>query len=199
MESRLNESGDLESVVASELAQTVEVPSFDDILRVLVDPPAAPKRRGKVREPSSLSSAGPTATRRVNYFAREAANAALGAAGEDFVVNYERARLCAAGQDALAGRIEHVSRTRGDGDGFDILSFERSGKERLIEVKTTRNGSQAPFYVTRNELVVSRREADCYHLYRVFRFRTTPRLFVLSGAFTDHFDLDPTQYVARIA
>ena len=41
----------------------------------------------------------------------------------------------------LAARVDRVSETRGDGLGYDVLSFETSGRERLIEVKTTNYGA----------------------------------------------------------
>jgi hypothetical protein len=56
------------------------------------------------------------------------------------VLNFGRARLIAAGKHALAERIEHTSHMHGDAAGFDILSFEASGAERLIEVKTSKSG-----------------------------------------------------------
>jgi hypothetical protein len=81
----------------------------------------------------------------VNYLAREAVNQSLGAAGEEFVVRYELARLLAARADCLASKIERVAVTSGDSAGFDALSIEESGKERLIEVKTSRYGCETPF------------------------------------------------------
>ena len=136
---------------------------------------------------------------RVNYLALEARNASLGAAGEEFVLRYERARLIHAGKDELADRIEHVSQTVGDYEGFDIRSYEVSGSDRLIEVKTTAYGKDTPFYLTRNELETSRDHARHYHLYRVFRFRGDPRLFGVRGALDEACVLDPTQYVGWVA
>ncbi|MDE2002102.1 MAG: hypothetical protein KGJ25_01095, partial [Betaproteobacteria bacterium] len=45
---------------------------------------------------------------------------------------FERARLIAAGKERLAAKIEHASRSQGDGAGFDILSFDATGAERLF-------------------------------------------------------------------
>lgn len=95
-------------------------------------------------------------------------------------------------------RVEHVSKLKGDGAGFDILSFETGGQERLIEVKTTNFGRYTPFYVTFNELEVSRHAAPQYHLYRVFGFQTMPRLFTKPGALDQNFSLEPSNYVARL-
>jgi hypothetical protein len=128
----------------------------------------------------------------------EARNSALGQAGEQFVLDFERARLIAGDRPRLADRVEQVSLTRGDFEGFDILSFDVAGKEQLIEVKTTRYGEYTPFYVTRNELDRSREDSDRYHLYRVFGFRKQPKLFTLAGPVDQSCQLDASQYVARV-
>ena len=62
----------------------------------------------------------------------------------------------AAGQKVLANRVEHVSQTKGDGLGYDVLSFDASAKERFIEVKTTSFGKETPFFISRNEVEFSR-------------------------------------------
>ena len=134
----------------------------------------------------------------MNYLEREASNRSLGLAGEKFVINYERARLIHAGAEKLASKIEHVAKEKGDGAGFDVLSFERSGDERLIEVKTTKYGAHTPFYISRNELEVSKSESVRYHLYRVYEFRKEAQLFTLRGAFSETCTLDATNYVARV-
>ena len=122
----------------------------------------------------------------------------VGLAGEEFVINFERARLIHAGVEKLASKIEHVAKEKGDGAGFDVLSFEKSGDERLIEVKTTKYGVHTPFYISRNELEVSKSESVRYHLYRLFDFRERPQLFTLHGALSKTCTLDATNYVARV-
>lgn len=134
----------------------------------------------------------------VDFLSREAENRSLGMAGEEFVIGYERARLMAAGADRLAEKVEQVSLTCGDGAGFDVLSFEENGCERLIEVKTTKYGSATPFYVSSNELAVSKRQQDKYRVYRVFDFKLRPRFFQRRGCIDDAFALKPAQYEARI-
>lgn len=69
-------------------------------------------------------------------------NASLGAAGEKFVFEVEHQRLWEAGKRRLAEKTEHVAATQGDGLGYDIASSEGSGRERFIEVKTTRFGAR---------------------------------------------------------
>jgi hypothetical protein len=134
-----------------------------------------------------------------DYLAQEARNRSLGLAGELFVAELEARRLHAAGNKALSERVEHVAATQGDGPGYDVLSFEEDGRERLIEVKTTSFGQLTPFYVSRNELTRSQSDAERYQLYRIFSFRDKPQLFRLAGAISDHCSLDAVSYLARVA
>lgn len=125
-----------------------------------------------------------------DYIARESRNIALGTAGEELVLKYEQERLSRAGYDRLADKVEHVSRTQGDGLGFDILSFEPSGKERFIEVKTTAFAKETPFFATAREVTFARENFDQYNLYRVFTFKKSPKCFVLKGSIDQHCELD---------
>ncbi|MEO7200421.1 MAG: DUF3883 domain-containing protein [Dokdonella sp.] len=131
-----------------------------------------------------------------DYLAREARNRSLGLAGELFVLELEARRLYAEGKRVLSERVEHVAVSQGDGLGYDILSFERDGRERLIEVKTTAFGELTPFYVSRNEIARSKVDADKYRLYRLFDFREKPRVFQLPGSIDVHCTLDPVTYLA---
>ena len=133
-----------------------------------------------------------------SYLEREARNSSLGAAGEDLVMAHEHHRLWEAGARALADRVEHVARTRGDGLGYDVLSFEPDGRERFIEVKTTRFGIMTPFFATANEVRRSSELATRYHIYRVFSFDRAPRFYVRPGALGTSFDLEPTVYRASL-
>ena len=89
-----------------------------------------------------------------------------------------------------------MSATKGDGLGYDVLSFEPDGRERFIEVKTTAFGIEAPFYVTKRELAVSKAEAKQFRLYRLFDFRKKARMFSLAGAINERCKLDPVSYLA---
>lgn len=135
---------------------------------------------------------------RRDYLAQESRNRSLGTAGELFVVELETRRLHASGKKALSQRVEHVAATRGDGLGFDVLSFDNDGRERLIEVKTTAFGQFTPFFVTRNELARSEADSEHFHLYRLFEFRDHPRLFDMHGPIAQGFRLDPVTYLARV-
>ena len=188
LESRLQ----LHALAAADADRPMAVPEVEDILSVLVQRPATQAEASRIREPDRCIVRPTT-----NYLEREARNRSLGAAGERFVLNYERARLIHAGREGLAARIEHTSQTRGDHEGYDILSFEESGAERLIEVKTTKYGSETPFFVTRNEVSTSERQALSYQVYRLFAFRDVPRLYTLPGAIGRTCHLSATTFSAQ--
>lgn len=183
----------LHDLAAQDVERPVGVPSVDDILKALIVPPKREERAyrvaDRIRPPPRL---------KVNYLAREALNRTLGTAGEEFVVNFERARLIHGGKERLAGRVEHVSQTEGDGLGFDIWSYETNGADRLIEVKTTKYGQDTPFFVSRNEVDVSLERASVYHLYRLFDFRRSPRLFTLAGPIATYCKLEAATFLARV-
>ena len=172
---------------------------LEDIDQVFVPPPKLDQSRKSVYEVGDSPYRLRVASLGVDYLEREARFRALGKAGEEFVVQLEQQRLERAGEGQLASKVEHVSRTRGDGLGYDVLSYEIEGRERLIEVKTTKHGKETPFFVSQNEVEVSTIEADQYHLYRVFDLRRKARVYTLPGALTHTCVLDPRTYKARVA
>lgn len=129
----------------------------------------------------------------------EARNRELGRAGEEAVVEHERRRLHDLGRQDLSRQVRHVSAEIGDGLGYDVSSFDAKGTTRFIEVKTTRRAAMTPFYLSPNEVAVSTREKQRYHLYRVYRFEQDPSLFVLRGDLTRLCRLEATGYRAQVA
>lgn len=191
----LRNTPQLIALVAEEVQRPAELPTVDNILSALVEPP---KRSPQPKSSSTRAPEHTTPRPPVNYLAIEAGNRSLGQAGEEFVVRFEVARLLAVRQERLAAQVKHISVTEGDGAGYDVLSYETTGQERLIEVKTTAYGAQTPFFVTRNELMVSQVRETQYHLYRVFNFRKAPRLFQRHGRIDIQFTLTAEQYLARV-
>ncbi|MBX3375240.1 MAG: DUF3883 domain-containing protein [Phycisphaeraceae bacterium] len=135
---------------------------------------------------------------RIDWFAREQQMRTLGEAGERYVLDFERARLRRLGRADLAGRIEWTSRERGDGAGYDIQSYDMDGRDRLVEVKTTRFGAYAPFFVTTNELEVSRSTPEHYWLYRVHSFQSHARICAFPGVIEGYCSLHPSLYRAQL-
>ncbi len=180
----------LDDVAARAVDMPAEVPLVEHFDRILVDAP-----RLEMRE-RPLEPYRPSALVQRDYLAREARNRSLGRAGEEFVMHYERWRLIHRGKEKLADRIEHTAKVRGDGAGYDILSFDESGRERFIEVKTTAYAKETPFFITNGELEFANAHEQAFHIYRVFEFRRAPKLFELGGRPDRHCRLDATTYRA---
>ncbi len=167
------------------------VPEITDILTVLKDRPTGLQVPLVANDP--LSGVRRLST---DYLRREAANRALGDSGETFILADERERLIRCGHENLASRIEHTAKVKGDHEGFDILSFEANGREKLIEVKTTKYGKDTPFFPTQNEVLVSQANSTQYHLYRLFQFGNDPSLYTLPGALSTSCHLAPVTFQA---
>lgn len=133
-----------------------------------------------------------------DYLALEAANRALGLAGELSVLRREQAFLRSMGRKKLADRVEHVAQTKGDGLGYDVLSFDLTGREMWIEVKTTKYSIDVPFFVTRGEVRVSNASPEHYHLYRLYGFGSPKGtgLYRLQGDLEKSCQLDALSFEA---
>lgn len=96
----------------------------------------------------------------------------------------------------LAQGVRWVAAEEGDGAGYDILSFDLSGAERLIEVKTTNGPARTPFFLSRNERALSEERPGDWLLYRVHLFATEPRIFTLAPPLESSVDLKPETWRA---
>lgn len=193
VETQLESNASLHEATQAAVLRPATVIAVEDGASIWVPAPQPARVR---EEPASYTPRFSPARR--DYLAQEARNRSLGRAGELFVVELEARRLHALGKKVLSERVEHVAATQGDGLGYDVLSFEETGRERLIEVKTTAFGQLTPFYVSRNELARSKNDADQYRLYRLFDFRDRARVFELPGAISERCELEPVSYLARI-
>ena len=190
----LNRNPQLQEFFVLNCDEIPAAPSIEDILQSWEEMPITDSPRPM----TASETRSQYRAIKVDYLEREARNQKLGETGELFVINYERARLIRAGKASLADRIEQVSATVGPSAGFDIRSFEENGSDRFIEAKTTKYGKYAPFFLTPNQLEFSRDNAANYHLYRLFQFGKSPRLFALSGYVEERCQLKPSEYIARV-
>lgn len=193
IEDRLAKGTSLNQLVAKAVTIPVKsVPVIKNLKAIQVAPP-------RCKEVKDLVDDEPR--RRTNFIRRnfledEANNHSLGLAGEEFVLRFEHERLWRSGKRSLADRVEHVANSKGDYLGYDILSFEIGGRERLIEVKTTRYGAMNRFFASTNEVEVSEAHKHEYHLHRLFNFDKQPQFFVLSGSIRDTCQLKPVSFSA---
>jgi Domain of unknown function (DUF3883) len=191
VEDRLVAAETLNQTIANMVeAPESEISSTTGILPVQVEPPTRDKSEFRVHERSH----GERKPVLRNYLELESRNRTLGLAGEEMIIHFAHERLWRAGKRTLAERLEHVSTTQGDHLGYDIHSFEEDGRDRLIEVKTTRFGPMTPFFVSRNELGVSISRSDEYQIYRLFSFNEHPKLFVLGGSISSTCELEAVSY-----
>jgi hypothetical protein len=147
-------------------------PNFDELI-------VAPPVMSFVEEPKASYSRNPI---KINYLEREQNNRNLGILGEELVFEYEKWNLIRNGKEKLANQIKWISRDEGDGAGFDILSKNFDGRDKFIEVKTTKLSKNTPIFFSKNELDFSISEKDSFHLYRLFSFEKDAQMFMLQGS-----------------
>lgn len=194
------------SLVESVLAELIRRKSLDEILETVLtaNAPLGPIDilREAVAPPEVITDLlhgrAMARTFKRDYLALEAANQALGLAGELAVVKREQSFLHSIGRRKLADRVEHVAQTKGDGLGYDVLSFDPTGREKWIEVKTTKYAIDVPFFVTRGEVRVSSASPELYHLYRLYGFGSAKGtgLYRLEGDLEKSCKLDALSFEA---
>ena len=118
---------------------------------------------------------------KVNYLEKEQRNINLGRCGEELVLKYEKWNLIRNGKEKLADEVKWISQNEGDGAGYDILSKTINGKDKYIEVKTTKLGKETPFFFSRNELLFSTERSNDFILYRLFNFEEKAKMFMKNG------------------
>ncbi|MFO8000080.1 MAG: DUF3883 domain-containing protein [Marinilabilia sp.] len=119
---------------------------------------------------------------KTNYLEKEQQNTRLGQLGEELVLEYEKWALSRIGQDKWMKEVRWISKEEGDVAGFDILSKDFRGKDKYIEVKTTKLTSKTPIFFSRNELEFSVNHSNEYYLYRLFDFESKPQMFQKQGS-----------------
>ena len=167
-----------EQMKAKSLSPEVEIISVDDI-----------RSAATVRvSPSSVKTSVKT-----DYVLRQKENSRLGAAGEEWVLAYEKKRLISIGRKDLAKEVEWVAKDD-DSKGYDIHSYDEFGNELLIEVKTTNGSAHTPFYLSALEMAISHAQPSEYRLYRVYDFLKAPKLRIITGDLS-LLNPQPTSYI----
>jgi hypothetical protein len=141
---------------------------------VFVDPPILAPVDGPI--PDALQRL----VRKFDPVERDYRNRSLGKAGESFVVDLERHQLAQAHRTDLARKVRWIAAEDGDGAGYDVLSFDHGGRERLIEVKTTNGSARTPFFLSRNERALGTERPTDWRIYRVHLFAQEARVFIIT-------------------
>ncbi|MFJ7982228.1 DUF3883 domain-containing protein [Lysinibacillus xylanilyticus] len=145
------------------------------------------------------STSGETrAARKIDHKEANKNKHSSGLISERLVVDFEKENLIRNGRADLALKVEHISQEHGDGDGYDILSFNLDESPKYIEVKGTKNKRNTQFFITSAEVRASEKYGDSYYLYRVFDLESVnPSICIYRGDANKHFNLTPYTYIAR--
>ena len=122
----------------------------------------------------------------------------IGRLGEEHVYHSERKRLQSLGRTDLAKKVRWVAQVDGDGAGYDILSFNNSGEERFLEVKSTIGGEQTPFYISSNEKLFADEHPDHARIYRLFDLPKVPKAFIVTPPLENDLIMTPQSYRATL-
>lgn len=123
----------------------------------------------------------------------------LGSIGETVIFHNERKRLSDLGHSDLAKKVEQVSKAKGDSLGYDILSYDDTGREKWIEVKTTKGRISSRFFISENQIRISQKHPEKYWLYRLYDFdfeNQRASMYRVPGPLREKLDLRPNKYSA---
>ena len=111
-------------------------------------------------------------------------NKKLGERGEVVVKIAEENYLKSLGREDLAKKIKQVSRCD-DSLGYDILSFKKDGREKYIEVKSTKSKTgTANFLISENQIRKSK-SMNNFYIYVVFEAnKRNPIIWRIKNLFT---------------
>lgn len=127
-------------------------------------------------------------------------DAITGNIGEKLILEYEFDRLTKLGLIEEAEKVKSVA-IISDAYGYDIVSYDQDNEgnifELYIEVKTTVSSRDNDFFVSQNEINVSKKHEQNYALYRVYDANNiSPKFYIAKGPIEENFFLDPVSYRA---
>ncbi len=118
--------------------------------------------------------------------------------GECSVFEYEKQKLSEVENLYNDCLVTHAS-LNNEGLGYDIISYDKYGNIKYIEVKTTKDKRDTPFFVSKNELEFSNNHPSSYYLYRLFDFVPNQQkinFYVLKGSLSKTINLTPISFSA---
>ena len=134
----------------------------------------------------------------IDYSEQQLISQKIGDRGEEIVLRNEIEKLKTWGftDDALS-KIRRVS-LESDDYGYDILSFDKNGRELYLEVKSTKaNQSDFSFIITRNELEHAKEFRERYSVVIVFDVLNNPKIWYMGNPFIENpsrVKITPTQF-----
>ncbi|MDG0889086.1 DUF3883 domain-containing protein [Paracholeplasma manati] len=140
-------------------------------------------------------------TKKIDYEKQYSKNAEIGEIGEKHVLEFEKNRLINAGKAEYVERVRRVS-LESDSYGYDILSFDYNDEgafdEINIEVKTTANNQNTPFFMSQNELEHYNNFKSKTRIYRVYNVMSkVPLFYQISKNNIELFEMKPHIYYVK--
>ncbi|WP_282122170.1 DUF3427 domain-containing protein [Algibacter mikhailovii] len=119
----------------------------------------------------------------------------IGDLGEELVLKWEQEKLIRLGIHKKAIRVSLDD----DSLGYDIESYNEQEQRIYIEVKTTTGSLNTPFFITPNEIEVSKEKGEQFFIYRLFNLdKELPaaEYYFNQGAVEESYDIVPTEFLA---
>jgi hypothetical protein len=135
---------------------------------------------------------------KVDYLEKAREQHQTGLRGEQLALEMERKRLL----DLNLNPNDYIKwrSVESDSYGYDIESVDYKGNELVkiyIEVKSTKDVKDTSFFVSKNEVEVSKTKKDQYRIFRIFDLTSiAPKYYIADGEIEDNFYLDPITYSA---
>lgn len=156
-------------------------------------------QKGSLRSRKYLSITAEKIFKKTDYLEQAKDNYQTGLKGEQIALEIERIRLIDLGLDPDL-YIKWCS-IESDNYGYDIESvdfIQGELKKVFIEVKSTKDIMDTTFYVSKNELSVSREKDKQYRVFRIFDITSVnPKYYYVDGYFEENFFIDPYTYTAK--
>lgn len=135
---------------------------------------------------------------KIDYIDKAREDLQIGAAGEELALIIERDRLISLNLDPNK-YIKWISK-ESDSYGYDLESVDfRDDKlvKIFIEVKTTKDIKDTPFFVSKNQVNISKIKKKQYRILRIFDIASIiPKYYFADGEIEENFHLDPVTYSA---
>lgn len=187
----------ISSVRAVEEITEVLKDDYIELRDVVVTPVEVAKTTKRKNKYELISK--PKTYRKTDYIKKAKEDHITGLKGEEIALNIERKRVEKLDLDPDI-HVKYVANIS-DTFGYDIESVDYiNGKlEKIyIEVKSTRDIKDTAFYVSRNELNVSKEKGINYQIFRIYDVTSQiPKYYRSNGKIDDNFYLDPVSYSAR--
>lgn len=134
----------------------------------------------------------------IDYAEQQRISQKIGDRGEELVLMSEIQKVKEWGLPAeMVEQVRRVS-LESDDYGFDILSFDKDGNERYLEVKSTKQSKKDfSFILTRNEFEHAKAYGNNYSFVIVFDILNQPRIWYMGNPFLKEpykVNIQPTQY-----